>query len=81
MIKNREELEGHLYSCDQCLEHYLQALSENESSLPVLTNESGFTDLVMAEVSKQKSVNEKSAAVKQPEKSKNHSINKQLSII
>ena len=63
--KTREELESHLYSCEQCLEHYLQALSENESSLPVLTNESGFTDLVMAEVSKQKEINEKPAAVKQ----------------
>ena len=68
--KTREELESHLYSCDQCLEHYLLALSEYESSLPVLTNESSFTDLVMAEVSKQKEVNEKPAVVKQPEKSK-----------
>ena len=38
--KAREELESHLYSCDQCLEHYLQALSVNESSLPILSNES-----------------------------------------
>ncbi|MEH7115624.1 hypothetical protein V7124_25175 [Neobacillus niacini] len=52
----REELEGHLYSCDQCLEHYLQALSVHESSLPILSNESSFTDLVMAEISKQKEV-------------------------
>ncbi|MEH7245386.1 hypothetical protein V7114_01215 [Neobacillus niacini] len=52
----REELESHLYSCDQCLEHYLQALSVHESSLPILSNESNFTNLVMAEVSKQKEV-------------------------
>lgn len=62
--KIREEYESHLYTCDQCLEHYLQAISEYEASLPVLTNESTFTDLVMAEVSKQKQVFEKTAAIK-----------------
>ena len=46
----REELESHLYTCDQCLEVYLQAISENESSLPVLSSESNFTDQVMAMV-------------------------------
>jgi anti-sigma factor RsiW len=68
--KNREELEGHLYTCDQCLEQYLQAIAEHESSLPVLSNETSFTDLVMAEVSKQKEFIEKPAAVKQPVKTK-----------
>lgn len=51
--KSREEYESHLYACDQCLEHYLQAVEEHESSLPVLSNESSFTDLVIHEVSKQ----------------------------
>ncbi|WHY78110.1 hypothetical protein QNH20_02805 [Neobacillus sp. WH10] len=46
----REELESHLYTCDQCLEAYLQAVSANESSLPVLSSESNFTDQVMAMV-------------------------------
>ena len=68
--KTREELESHLYTCDQCLEHYLLAVSEHESSLPVLSNESRFTDLVMAEVSKQKEVIEKPAPLKQSVKSK-----------
>ncbi|MFP5115445.1 hypothetical protein ACSU64_24135 [Bacillaceae bacterium C204] len=54
--KTKEELENHLYSCDQCLNHYLMAVEANESSLPVLSNETGFTDSVMAEVSKQKTV-------------------------
>ncbi|MDF2857465.1 MAG: hypothetical protein K0Q87_3316 [Neobacillus sp.] len=49
----REEFENHLYTCDQCLELYLQAIAEYESTLPSLTNESTFTDLVMTEVSKQ----------------------------
>lgn len=57
--KSREEFESHLYACDQCLEHYLQAVAEHESSLPVLSNESSFTDLVMAEVSKQSKSEEK----------------------
>ncbi|WP_066071360.1 anti-sigma factor family protein [Neobacillus soli] len=54
--KTREEIESHLYTCDQCLEDYLQAVSANESSLPTLSNVSNFTDLVMAEVTKQKDV-------------------------
>jgi hypothetical protein len=69
-VKNREELEIHLYTCDQCLEHYLQAVSEHESSLPVLSNETSFTDLVMAEVSKQKEFTEIPTALKQPVKTK-----------
>lgn len=68
--KSREELESHLYTCDQCLEHYLQAISEHESSLPALLNETSFTDLVMAEISKQNDVIEKSATFKQAVKSK-----------
>lgn len=68
--KTREELESHLYTCDRCLDHYLQAISEHESSLPVLSNENSFTDLIMAEVSKQKEFIEKPAGVKQPVKTK-----------
>jgi anti-sigma factor RsiW len=68
--KNREELESHLYTCDQCLEHYLQAISEHESSLPVLSNETSFTDLVMAEISKQKEVVEKPVDYKETSKTK-----------
>ncbi|PLS05646.1 hypothetical protein CVD27_09805 [Neobacillus cucumis] len=46
----REELEDHLYTCDQCLEIYLQAVTENETSLPVLPDEYNFTDHVMERV-------------------------------
>jgi anti-sigma factor RsiW len=52
--KTRLELENHLYTCDECLDHYLQAMAANESSLPILANESTFTDMVMAEVAKKK---------------------------
>ncbi|MFZ7942698.1 anti-sigma factor family protein [Neobacillus sp. 19] len=48
--QKREQLENHLYTCDQCLETYLQAVSANETSLPVLSNESNFTDQIMAMV-------------------------------
>jgi anti-sigma factor RsiW len=68
--KTREELESHLYTCDQCLEHYLQAVSEHEFSLPFLSNEDSFTDLVMAEVSKQKEFIKKPPALKQTVKTK-----------
>lgn len=50
----REVYDDHLYSCDQCLELYLQAVTELESSLPVLSNADDFTDLVMADVSQVK---------------------------
>jgi hypothetical protein len=63
----REEFENHLYTCDQCLELYLQAIAEHESSLPNLTNESIFTDQVMTEVSKQHS---KESAVEPKKKTK-----------
>ncbi|MEH7334094.1 hypothetical protein V7161_15725 [Neobacillus drentensis] len=52
--QERENYERHLYTCDQCLDAYLQAVTANESSLPILSNEGNFTDLVMVEVSKQK---------------------------
>ncbi len=52
--REREQMEGHLYTCDQCLDLYLQVLDANETSFPILDNDSSFTDLVMAEVSKQK---------------------------
>jgi hypothetical protein len=52
--KTKEELEDHLYTCDQCLNNYLMAMEANESSLPILSDVSSFTELVMAEVSKQK---------------------------
>lgn len=47
----REVYENHLYSCDQCLDIYLQAVAEVEPELPVITNEVNFTDLVMAQIS------------------------------
>ena len=47
----REIYEDHLYSCDQCLDLYLQAVAEEESKLPAMTNEANFTDFVMAQVS------------------------------
>ncbi|MGM0845149.1 MAG: hypothetical protein ACQEUT_09240 [Bacillota bacterium] len=50
----REQYEEHLYSCDFCMEIYLAALEANESSLPVLSDEAGFTDKVMTEIVVQK---------------------------
>jgi hypothetical protein len=47
----REIVENHLYSCDQCLDLYLQAVTEAESELPFIENDTHFTDTVMAQVS------------------------------
>lgn len=43
----REEYENHLYSCDHCLELYLQAAEATESQLPELQDELQFTNKVM----------------------------------
>lgn len=48
---DRDELEGHLYTCDQCLDAYLLVVAQNESSLPLLSGKTSFTDHVMAEIS------------------------------
>ncbi|MGJ7912417.1 anti-sigma factor family protein [Neobacillus sp. LXY-1] len=45
--QTREQLENHLYTCDQCLEKYLKAVEVNETSLPALPDTSDFTELVM----------------------------------
>ncbi|RWR04535.1 hypothetical protein [Siminovitchia fortis] len=45
--KTRMHFENHLYSCDHCLELYLQAVEEAESQMPVLSDPSGFTDSIM----------------------------------
>lgn len=50
----REGYDEHLYSCDQCLEVYLMAVTEFESELPVLSNADEFTNMIMAEVSNEK---------------------------
>jgi anti-sigma factor RsiW len=52
--KSRNDFESHLYECDHCLNLYLQAVEESESSLPILSNETTFTDLVMVKVTKEK---------------------------
>lgn len=46
----REEYENHLYTCDQCLDIYLEAVAGEEAELPGIVNESGFTDLIMAQI-------------------------------
>lgn len=50
----RNELESHLYMCDHCLDEYLKAVEENESSLPTIASNTIFTDLVMAQVTARK---------------------------
>ncbi|MBG9585877.1 MAG: hypothetical protein ACQEXE_23895 [Bacillota bacterium] len=46
----RELYEDHLYICDQCLEVYLEAMDEEEDSLPAMPGEEDFTTLVMAQI-------------------------------
>ncbi|TKC14772.1 hypothetical protein [Robertmurraya kyonggiensis] len=57
----RMEYDDHLYSCDDCLELYLQAVDEVETQLPILTNADDFTNSIMAQVAKTKKSNTKVA--------------------
>lgn len=50
----RQAYDDHLYSCDECLQSYLQAISELENELPVLSNADTFTDSIMAEITTSK---------------------------
>lgn len=52
--EDRVALEGHLYTCDQCLEMYLQVVEEEESNLPMIADETNFTDSVMVGIKEQK---------------------------
>ncbi|GIN63689.1 hypothetical protein J27TS8_36820 [Robertmurraya siralis] len=59
--RDRERYEDHLYTCDQCLELYLEAVTELEPTLPVLSNTDDFTNAIMAQVieSKEKEIDKK----------------------
>lgn len=44
-------LEDHLYTCDQCLDLYVAAVTEQETVLPVIPDETSFTDQIMMKIS------------------------------
>lgn len=46
----REKFENHLYTCDQCLNIYLQAVESSEKHLPAVENEADFTDAIMTQI-------------------------------
>lgn len=48
--QTRVEYENHLYSCDDCLEIYLQAVEANEFQMPSLPETADFTDSVMKQI-------------------------------
>lgn len=48
-----EELEDHLFSCDQCLEVYMKMIDRQAEELPVI-NSSSFTDEIIAELPQKK---------------------------
>lgn len=48
--KVRTRFDDHLYSCDQCLEVYLQVVANESDELPILVNEDEFTNIVMSKV-------------------------------
>lgn len=48
--EEREAYENHLYTCDQCLEVYLEAMEEVENGLPAMPREDEFINLVMAQI-------------------------------
>lgn len=54
-----KQYDDHLYSCDQCLSVYLEAVGAMEQMLPVMSNENMFTDLVMQQIDGQKKKSQK----------------------
>jgi anti-sigma factor RsiW len=48
-----EELEDHLFSCDQCLEVYIKMIDRQAQELPVI-DYSSFTDEIIAELPQKK---------------------------
>lgn len=48
-----EELEDHLFSCDQCLEIYMKMIDRQAEELPLI-DYSSFTDEIMAELPQKK---------------------------
>lgn len=48
----RELYESHLYTCDQCMDLYVQIVTEHEEALPDLLHEKTFTNAVMDEIMK-----------------------------
>lgn len=46
----RDKYDSHLYSCDQCLEVYLDAVAQLENELPMLGDQDEFTNLIMEKV-------------------------------
>jgi hypothetical protein len=53
----REVVETHLYSCDQCLDIYLQVLDCEDSGLPNIQNEKQFTNIIMENIADLKKKN------------------------
>ncbi len=52
--EKREEMESHLYSCDQCLAVYMELIEENASDLPNPSDEAVSADVVLAQVEQYK---------------------------
>jgi len=48
-----EELENHLFSCDQCLEVYMKMIDRQAEELPII-DYSSFTDEIIAELPQKK---------------------------
>lgn len=59
---DRAAFEGHLYSCDPCLDSYLQVVENEAANLPVMADESDFTERVMVDVGVYKKTKEKEQA-------------------
>ncbi|PKR84013.1 anti-sigma factor family protein [Heyndrickxia camelliae] len=49
-----QQYDDHLYSCDQCLSVYLEAVEAQEQLLPAMSNEDSFTEMVMQQIEGQK---------------------------
>ncbi|GMB09223.1 hypothetical protein [Thermolongibacillus altinsuensis] len=52
--EKREEMENHLYTCDQCLAVYMELIEENAFELPNPSDETVSADVIIAQVEQYK---------------------------
>jgi predicted anti-sigma-YlaC factor YlaD len=62
----RVVLEDHLYTCDQCLELYIDAVDKQEEILPSISDEAAFMNDIMKKISNENMVIEKVTEKKRP---------------
>lgn len=57
--EEQQLIEEHLYSCDSCLENYMNILDEQANMMPAILDSAHFTDQVFENIRSRKQIEEK----------------------